>query len=142
MCSLFHSPTFPPGLSVHECVPAGSSNCRHAMSPLCPGCPSPPLLPVWMNVSSLSPWLSDFHTVRFSVSSGCFLFLNCCPSFGCARRHSVSTYTSILARSPDIHVFFTKNYKAFFLPLDGVLTKSKKNSAPNWQLFQTRDQRT
>ena len=28
-----------------------------------PGCPSPPLLPVWMNVSSLSPWLSDFHTV-------------------------------------------------------------------------------
>ena len=32
------------------------------------------------------------------VSSGCFLFLNyCCPSFGCARRLSVSTYTSILA---------------------------------------------
>ena len=29
-----------------------------------------------------------------------FLFLNyCCPSFGCARRHSVSTYTSILAGS-------------------------------------------
>ena len=66
-----------------------------------PGCPSLPLLPVWMNVSSLSPWLLDFHTVRFSVSSGCFLFLNCCcPSFGCARRHSVSTYASILAGSP------------------------------------------
>ena len=65
-----------------------------------PGCLSPPLLPVWMNVSSLSPWFSDFYTVRFSVSSGCFLFLNCCcPSFGCARRHSMSTYTSILARS-------------------------------------------
>ena len=28
-----------------------------------PGCLSPPLLQVWMNVSSLSPWLSDFHTV-------------------------------------------------------------------------------
>ena len=41
-----------------------------------PGCLSPPLLQVWMNVSSLSPWLLDFHTVRFSVSSGCFLFLN------------------------------------------------------------------
>ena len=68
--------------------------------PLRPRCQSLPLLPVWMNVSSLSPWLSDFHTVRFSVSSGCFLFLNCCcPSFGCARRHSVSTYASILARS-------------------------------------------
>ena len=41
-----------------------------------PGCPSPPLLPVWMNVSSLTPWLSDFHAIRFSVSSDCFLFLN------------------------------------------------------------------
>ena len=71
-----------------------------------PGCPSPPLLLVWMNVSSLSPWLSDFHTVRFSVSSGCFLFLNCCcPSFGCARRHSVSTYTSILAGSLKVHSY-------------------------------------
>ena len=49
---------------------------------------------------SLSPWLSDFHTVRFSVCSGCFLFLNCCcPSFGCARRHSVSTYACILVSS-------------------------------------------
>ena len=27
-----------------------------------------------MNVSSLSPWLLDFHTVRFSVSSGGFFF--------------------------------------------------------------------
>ena len=62
-------------------------------------CTSLPPLPVWMNVS-LTSWLSDFHTVWFSVSSGCFLFLNCCcPSFACARRHSVSTYTSILAGS-------------------------------------------
>ena len=68
-------------------------------------CPSPPLLPVWNNVSSLSPWSLDFHTVWFSVSSGCFLFLNCCcPSFGFARRHSVSTYASILARSVRIHI--------------------------------------
>ena len=65
-----------------------------------PGCPVLPLLLVWMNVSSLTPWLLDFHIVRFFVSSGCFLFLNCCcPSFGCARRHSVSTYASILANS-------------------------------------------
>ena len=69
-----------------------------------PGCLSRSLLLVWMNVSSLSPWLSDFHTVRFSVSSGCFLFLNCC-----ARRHSVSTYASILARSPD-----NRNFKNSF----------------------------
>ena len=82
---------------------------RLAASPLCPGCPSPPLLLVWMNVSSLSPWLSDFHTVRFSVISGGFLFLNCCCPFGCVRRHSVSTYTSILSRSSHSLVLKGKN---------------------------------
>ena len=70
------------------------------LSPLSPSCQSLPLLPVWVNVSCLSPWLSNFHTVQFSVSSDYFLFLNCCClSFGCVRRHSVSTYASILARS-------------------------------------------
>ena len=74
----------PPPLWVCQPVP----RCESSL----PDCPSLPLPLVWMNVSSLSPWLSDFHTVLFSVSSGCFLFLNfCCPSFGCARRHSVST---------------------------------------------------
>ena len=104
------------GLSMHECGATGSASGRTACpvcstichlsgsscvarSPLHPGCLFLPLLPVWMNVSSLSPWLLDFRAVWFSVSSGCFLFLNCCPSFGCARRHSVSTYASILAGS-------------------------------------------
>ena len=83
------------------CHLTGSASRYLSASPLCPGCPSPPLLLVWMSVSSLSPWLLDLHTVRFSVSSGGFLFLNCCcPSFGCARRHSVSTYAFILAGSP------------------------------------------
>ena len=47
--------------------------CRESSPPDChlPVSPSPALLPVWMNVSSLNPWLLDFHTVRFSVSSGC-----------------------------------------------------------------------
>ena len=40
------------------------------------GCPSLPFLPVWMNVSSLTPWLLDFHIVQFPSSSGYFLFLN------------------------------------------------------------------
>ena len=57
----------------------------HQLLPCCesplPSCPSPPILLVWMNVSSLTPWLLDFHTVRFSVSSGCFLFLNLLLSF-------------------------------------------------------------
>ena len=33
-----------------------------------------PLLQVWMNVSSLTPWLSDYHRVPFSGSSGYILF--------------------------------------------------------------------
>ena len=80
-------------------APFPTSHCL-ILSPLCPSCLSPSLLLVWMNVSSLSPWLLAFHTVCFSVSSGCFLFLNCCcPSLGYAGRHSVSTYASILATS-------------------------------------------
>ena len=34
-----------------------------------------------MNVSSLTPWLSDFHTVQFSVSSGCFIVFKLLLSF-------------------------------------------------------------
>ena len=97
LCSLFHSPFDPPGLSARECgicQPLLAPPAAHSMASLgppatalpwressIPCCPSLPLLPVWMNVSSLTPWLSDLHTVRFSVSSGCFLFLNCCCPF-------------------------------------------------------------
>ena len=56
--------------------PAWSFSHCLAMPPFHPTCLSPPLLPVWMNISSLTAWLSDFHTIRFSGSSGCFLFLN------------------------------------------------------------------
>ena len=144
MCSLFCSPTVPPSLSMHKCGATrsascrtacpihstirhlpGSTNHRPAASPLCPGCPTLPLLPVWMNVSSLSPWLLDFHTVQFYVSSGWFLFLNCCP-FGCARRRSVSTYTSILARSLNNQNIF-KRRKCMHGPHE---------SSPNYQPFQ------
>ena len=52
-------------------LPRSSSHCL-AAHPLHPAC----LLPAWMNVSSLTPWLSDFHTVGFSCSSGFCLFLN------------------------------------------------------------------
>ena len=60
------------GLSVPECGAAGSASgqtacsvcptlrqsrsCHGNASPLRPSCPSPPLLPVWMNVYFLSPW--------------------------------------------------------------------------------------
>ena len=122
LCGLSHSPVVPLGLSIHTwyCLvhqppppsidqlppppPWSSSHCLDA-SPLYPGCPSPPLLLVWMNqsVSSLTPWLLDFHTVKFSGSSGYFLFLICCPSFRCARRQSVSTYASFW---PEVPFFF------------------------------------
>ena len=58
-----------------------SSSYNLDTSPLCPSCPSLPLVLVWMNVSSLTPWLSDFHSVQFSGCSGCLLFLNLLLSF-------------------------------------------------------------
>ena len=80
------SATLSPALSVYllECVAAGSASARTACpvsptlrqsrschsnaSPLRPGCPSPSLLPVWMNVYFLFPWcrtslLFDFLSV-------------------------------------------------------------------------------
>ena len=75
LLGLSHSPVLPPGLSARECGTARSASLCLGMSPLRPNCPSPPLLLVWMNVSSLIPWLSDFHT-EFSGSSDYFLFLN------------------------------------------------------------------
>ena len=69
---LRHSESGPLGLSVRECGATGSasgqtacpvcptprqSRSRHGnASPLLPGCPSLPLLPVWMNVYFLFPW--------------------------------------------------------------------------------------
>ena len=85
----------------------------HQPPPCCesswPGCLSLPLLLVWMNVSSLSPWLSDFHTARFSVSSGCFLFLTC--PFGCTRSHSVYLRLHLGRKSA---CFFKKYHFPFF----------------------------
>ena len=117
-------PQLPP-LRVRQPLPC------HVSSP--PGCLSPPLLLVWMDVSSLPPWLSDFRTVRFSVSSGCFLFLNCCcPSFGCVRRHSVSTYASILAGRNSSYSSLPKKMtlnavSIFPKTLTELLISSKKN---------------
>ena len=61
--ALIHSP---PPRWVHQPPPCCASSL--------PGCPSPPLLLVWMNVSSLSPGLSDFHTVRSSSVLVIFCF--------------------------------------------------------------------
>ena len=50
-------------LSAGKCGTAQSFTCCLAARPLSPGFLCLPLLPVWMNVSSLIPWLSDFYTV-------------------------------------------------------------------------------
>ena len=74
---LSHSLVVPPRLSTHKCPPWSTSHCL-SVHLLC----LPPLfLPVWMNVSSLTPRLSDFHNVVFSSSSGCFCFFNWLVSF-------------------------------------------------------------
>ena len=69
-----HSNVGPPSLLV-AALPAPSTNHSLAAGPLHPSYLSLSLLPVWMNVSSLTTWLSDFHTFWFFGSSSYFLFL-------------------------------------------------------------------
>ena len=82
------------------CLPWSSCRCSLAASPLHPGCPSPLILLVWMNVSSLTPLLLDFYTVRFSGSSGYFLFTNLLLSFFWLCREAQCAYLRLhLGRS-------------------------------------------
>ena len=90
LCGPSHSLAVPPGLSWYECgkshLPAAAWSTQSAGRHLAPcllhhGFPSLLLLLVWMNVSSLTSWLLDFHAVWFYGSSDCFLFLNWLLSF-------------------------------------------------------------
>ena len=63
-------------LSAEKCQTTQSASHGLAEHPLYSGCPSLPLLQVWVNISSLTSWLLDFRTVQFSGNSGYFLFLN------------------------------------------------------------------
>ena len=62
-------------------LPTWSARCHLAMHHLCLSCPvsAPPTS--LDKISSLTPWLSNFHMVWFSSSSGYFLFLNWLLSF-------------------------------------------------------------
>ena len=62
----------PPRLSARKCKTTQSS--RHCLAGSASRCLSLLLLVVWMSIC-LTPWLSDFHTVRFSDCSG-FLSLH------------------------------------------------------------------
>ena len=86
--------------------PLRSSSYHVAVHPLHPRCPSLPLLSVWMNVSSLTPWLLDFHTVRFSGSYGCFLFLNWLLSFFWLCEEAQYIYLGLhLGQNPSLYFF-------------------------------------
>ena len=74
-CGLSPSQWFFPAYRPTSVGPTGPPATSLAVHPLHSSCPSLPLLTVWMNVS-LTPWLSNFHEVWISGSSGCFLFLS------------------------------------------------------------------
>ena len=111
------SPVVPPSLSAQECGTTLSTSC-------CLSHPGPPAatlpwvlfarLPICAPTSLDQCFFFNSLVVGLPYSSifcqfWLFLLLNCCcPSFGCVRRHSVSTYVSILAISLNVN-FFT-NY--------------------------------
>ena len=132
MRSLLSSLAVPPGLSMCECGAVGSASCsqdcpipQSATSlglpatallrflSLPPGCSSPPLLLVWMNVSSLPPSLSDLHTVQFSVSSWCFLFFKLLLCFFWLCEEAQCVYLHLhLGQKPECTIF---KYKRDFI---------------------------
>ena len=67
----------------------------HISTPLHSFSISLPLVLAWVNVTSLNPWLSDFHTAWFSDDSQWYLFCSCNFCCSCARRWGMFTYASI-----------------------------------------------
>ena len=106
-CEVCFGPPHSSQFSIRECGATGSASCPTA----CPqstallGPPAAALsrvlsaLAAHLHPSYRSGWMFLLYLLGCRTS-GCFLLLNCCcPSFGCARRCSVSTYASILSRS-------------------------------------------
>ena len=85
-------------LSACKCRATWSSSHHLAVHPLCPSLPLPP---GWMNVFSLTPWLSDFHTVWFSGISGYFFVFKVVLLVV----QGGKVYLSIPPSWPDIHIF-------------------------------------
>ena len=144
----------PPSLSACECGTARSTSCHLTGSALLarwspvrpapqsaasPGPPAAPLLQVLsaqLLVSTPPPGLDECFFINSLVVGlpyswifcqfWLILFLNCCcPSFGCVRKQSVSSYASILARSPE-NLFCI--YFPFFLTFIGVTLVNKIKS--------------
>ena len=68
-----------------------------------------------MNVSSLTPWLSDFLTVRFSGSSGYFLFLNLLLSFFWLCKEAECICFQISFDLPSKEVMKTVDFSEFWI---------------------------
>ena len=104
---LSHSPFVPPGLSARECGTPGppAATLLRVLSAQLP-ISTPPA--AWVSVSSSAPWLSDFHTVQFSVSYGCFLFLNLLLSFFwlCKEVQCVYLCLHLGQKSEPINIYF------------------------------------
>ena len=103
-CAVCFTPCRSPGLSVRECGAAGSASGQTACA-VCPTlrqsqsresfpppCPSPPLLPVWMNVYFLFPWCRSpllFDSLSVLVVRGGAVCLPTPPSWFSERFFSV-----------------------------------------------------
>ena len=109
--------------------------CHLATCPLCPSWLSPPFLLLWMNVPSLTPWLSGFHTVQFSDSSG-QMFLNLLLTFFGLCKEAKRIYLRLHLGQKSSQGTF-KAYK--FLSTQSRITKfyslGKKRKDPGTSIF-------
>ena len=127
--TLRHSESGPLSLSVRECGAAGSasgqtacpvcptlhqSRSRHGnASPLRPGCPSPPLLQVWMNVYFLFPWCRTslpFDFLSVLVVRGGAVCLPTLPSW-----FSKLIFVFIPASHPASFIFDARELRIYFI---------------------------
>ena len=97
--------------------PPRYSSYHLAACPLCPSCPSPLLLPVWVNVSSLTPWLSDFPIVQFSGSSAYSLFLNLLLSFFWLCKEAKCIYLCFHIGQKSLHLYVKTNFNGLYLSI-------------------------
>ena len=96
----------------HQCPFRHLSTPRCVSLPLCPISAPPPCLDACGIFKSC---LSDFNTVRFSNSSGCYLFwyLVVVPFYSCRRRRSMSVYGFILTAIGSVFLTYFFVMQAF-----------------------------
>ena len=107
-CSVHLTPQF--FLLVYPHANVGPPTLPAAASPIPPATAWLQVLSIWLPISAPPTSLDEcfffnslvvglLYSSIFWQFCFCFFKICCCPSFGCLRRHSGSTYASILARS-------------------------------------------